>query len=532
MRNPSSPVVASRCQTPAGIGAARRGRGRRYWRLGRWSAGVAAGALWLSFGACTLTGEEFEPALIDRASLVPDAAAPSVGMCRIDTDCTGGNVCRSGACVVAEPSDGGVSAPCSGADCSGGVDLPLAPTCDDGTQNGDEAGIDCGGSCPRGCPIGTACAGDADCREGLFCPVDTSLCATASCSDGVQNGDEAGADCGGSCPGCPDGTVCTLGSDCESGVCAGTCSAPTCDDGVVNQDETGTDCGGSCALGCGSGEGCLIDSDCGEGSFCPPGVLRCTAISCADGVQNGDEVLTDCGGGCAGCPDGSACSVGRDCQSGACTAAVCTAPSCNDRVSNQDETGIDCGGSCAQNCPVGGGCSNGGDCQTGVCGGAGCDEALDRCCQAPSCNDGVSNGSETAVDCGNNACGPCPLGSPCTADGQCALAFCQQGQCRNPGTCTDGNRNGRETDIDCGGNRCPACGDRAGCAQDADCANQNCDASGVCNSCGDGVQDGTETAVDCGGADLACPRCSAGQACGSNDDCAAGVLCIAGLCNG
>ncbi len=49
---------------------------------------------------------------------------------------------------------------------------------------------------------------------------------TASCNDGVQNGDETGVDCGGSCDPC----------------------APTasCDDGVQNGNETGVDCGGSC----------------------------------------------------------------------------------------------------------------------------------------------------------------------------------------------------------------------------------------------------------------------------------------------
>ncbi len=45
----------------------------------------------------------------------------------------------------------------------------------------------------------------------------------STCSDGIQNGDETGVDCGGSCNACP-----------------------TCSDGIQNQDETGVDCGGSC----------------------------------------------------------------------------------------------------------------------------------------------------------------------------------------------------------------------------------------------------------------------------------------------
>lgn len=50
----------------------------------------------------------------------------------------------------------------------------------------------------------------------------TAPCGPASCTDGIQNGDETGVDCGGSsCPACP-----------------------TCSDGIQNGDETGVDCGG------------------------------------------------------------------------------------------------------------------------------------------------------------------------------------------------------------------------------------------------------------------------------------------------
>lgn len=64
----------------------------------------------------------------------------------------------------------------------GEVDPPT-PTCDDGIQNGDETGIDCGGSC-------------APCES------------TPSCDDGVQNGQETGIDCGGpDCAPCEEGCV-------------------------------------------------------------------------------------------------------------------------------------------------------------------------------------------------------------------------------------------------------------------------------------------------------------------------------------
>jgi len=70
------------------------------------------------------------------------------------------------------------------------------------------------------------------------------------CSDEVQNQDETGVDCGGSCKACP-----------------------TCKDGIQNQDETGTDCGGSCA----------------------------PCATCKDEIQNQDETGIDCGGSCGAC---------------------------------------------------------------------------------------------------------------------------------------------------------------------------------------------------------------------------------------
>ena len=90
------------------------------------------------------------------------------------------------------------------AGCNETCDNP-PPTCNDGIQNGDETGVDCGGSCPN-------------------------TCNPPTCNDGIQNGDETGVDCGGSCP--------------------NTCNPPTCNDGIQNGDETGVDCGGSCPNTC------------------------------------------------------------------------------------------------------------------------------------------------------------------------------------------------------------------------------------------------------------------------------------------
>lgn len=105
-----------------------------------------------------------------------------------------------------DPNGSGlVSLPGSDDPCGG------PPTCTDGVQNGDEEGIDCGGATCPACPEPT-------------------------CTDGIQNGDETGVDCGGAtCPACP-----------------------TCTDGVQNGDEIGVDCGGADCPACPCNDGALV----------------------------------------------------------------------------------------------------------------------------------------------------------------------------------------------------------------------------------------------------------------------------------
>jgi hypothetical protein len=85
------------------------------------------------------------------------------------------------------------------------------------------------------------------------------------------------------------------------------------------------------------------------------------------------------------------------------------APTCTDGVKNGTETDIDCGGSCTTKCDAGRGCDKPEDCSTGVC-------TMGKCAAA-ACDDGVKNGTETDVDCGGN-CGPCPEPFVATTDVQ------------------------------------------------------------------------------------------------------------------
>src|SRR5581483_11242975 len=75
----------------------------------------------------------------------------------------------------------------------------------------------------------------------------------------------------------------------------------TCSDGVTNGNETDVDCGGSCSA-CALGKMCKLDGDCGTGHYCHATMNQCVADPCADGKKDGAETAVDCGGGsCGGC---------------------------------------------------------------------------------------------------------------------------------------------------------------------------------------------------------------------------------------
>jgi hypothetical protein len=447
---------------------------RRFFRR------IAAGLTLLSsFAGCTLTSEPYEPEELGQ-TLNPNANAGAPG------DVTG------------EPSGGA----CNPESQLVGCEIELAPP-------------------------GTACASDLDC-ESLACV--GGSCAIATCDDGRRNGREPGVDCGATCPRACSMGACESDGDCESGRCAGAlCQPANCDDGVANQGEAGVDCAGPCAARCDVGDACSQASDCADGLFCPEATRRCTIVSCQDQIQNEGEVATDCGGGsCPGCPPGTPCTANTDCATGVCGEdGVCATATCTDGVKNQSETAADCGAACP-GCTTGQACESSVDCQSGVCRSGGCDPGVERCCQAPSCDDGVQNGGEPSIDCGNAGCGLCPLNNPCTQNGQCASGACVGGSCQL-GPCADGVTNGSETDTDCGGENpaCERCAPGDTCARNQDCASGSC-LDGQCAACADGVRNGNETDRDCGGS---CGACEPGEECNIDTDCQSGA-CQDGRCCG
>ena len=194
---------------------------------------------------------------------------------------------------------------------------------------------------------------------------------TPTCSDGVQNGNETGVDCGGSdCAPCstacndnevnvsitfdnyPEETAWTLKNASGTTVATGSYSTANADGSTVNEtyclpdgcyDFVITDAYGDgicCSYGNGSYTvtsgsttlalgGTFTNSD--ATNFC---LGSGPAPTCTDGIQNGNETGVDCGG-----PDCAPCVV---------------PPTCTDGIQNGDETGVDCGGSNCAPCSTGG----------------------------------------------------------------------------------------------------------------------------------------------------------------------------------
>jgi hypothetical protein len=142
-------------------------------------------------------------------------------------------------------------------------------------------------------------------------------------------------------------------------------------------------------------------------------------------VKSGHETDVNCGGdACAACDNGKHCLKSSDCKSGVCSGSVdpvCQAPACNDGITNGSETDLDCGGACASPCADGQMCGVAGDCESGVCAG--------EICQVPTCGDGVKNGGEPAIDCGGACALKCEIGTPCVVGGDCQSKNCAMNLC-------------------------------------------------------------------------------------------------------
>ncbi|MEZ4269292.1 MAG: hypothetical protein R3F39_23285 [Myxococcota bacterium] len=415
-----------------------------------------------------------------------------------------------------------------------------------------ETDVDCGGDCPAPCVLTQRCKVNRDCAKGSYC-IPPGVCDENHCLDGVLSGSETATDCGGQkCAekgaACGLGRRCIENRDCASGLCAkgravapdsgaGFCVDDPCLDNQVSPGECGRDCGGPCAK-CKNGAACSIGSECASGVS---NGYSCALSTCANLKIDGTETDIDCGGGllCYRCAPGKRCLANSDCSAAApvCdpdpadpTRKVCSKAQClNELAENPPlETDIDCGGICHEKCIADEGCSSYADCALGL----DCKPGA-QICAAPTCDDGWKARLEGDVDCGKGCDTKCALGQTCGLAKDCASGICTGGHCVAT-DCFDHLKNGDESDVDCGGSCTRRCAADKVCGISGDCESNNCVGT-VCAAatCADAVTNGNESDVDCGGG---CSGCDTGGDCRSAGDCESAVCgaartCVAPTCD-
>ncbi len=365
---------------------------------------------------------------------------PNTSLCNDNSACTDFDQCTNGVCIgVAKVGGCSDANPCTDDSCdatSGCVHLANSATCSDGNActNGDFCQA---GQCAPGINECT-CAQDVDCKakeDGnacngtLFC--DTSAvpfqcqvkvstivactpssnpCATTACVPATGACVDSAVTDGTTCD--ADGNVCTVGDACSSGTCT---AGPTtiCNDGNVCTDDA-CDSKIGCiktanTAPCSDGNACTVADQCQGGACVSGSAITCQTIVCQSDIcdpTTGQCVASPILGPC---DDGSPCTVGDFCQSGACQSGTPTqcmsATKCATGVCEPTT------GNCAFTQVV---CDDGNPCTIDSC------ASTTGCVFTPkSCDD---NNACTVDTCDGNtgACVTTPLncddGNVCTAD--------------------------------------------------------------------------------------------------------------------
>lgn len=196
-------------------------------------------------------------------------------------------------------------------------DVCVPAHCQDGQVSGDEVGKDCGGSCgvcvnnkPVGdkdyCTIGLPCSqgqgdcdADAQCQPGLICkdnngaqfglPANYDVCVADTCRNGVQDGDEAGIDCGG--PTC-------------GGTCSGGVMPPATECLIISEYVEGSSNNKALELlNCGN-----VDVDLSQYSLClySNAATTCTPVALSGTLSSGQTHVT--------CNTSSVAAIKANCQ--------------------------------------------------------------------------------------------------------------------------------------------------------------------------------------------------------------------------
>ncbi|MBS1266907.1 MAG: hypothetical protein MAG795_00876 [Candidatus Woesearchaeota archaeon] len=407
----------------------------------------------------------------------------------------------------------------------------VKPLCTDGKQNGDETGLDCGGSCPACSTEPKVCGDDEVNRPKEDC--DGSDLEGKECSD-FDDYDE--------------GFVLSCKSDCtfDFSECQG--PGEECGDNVVNQmteDCDGSDLKGLNCQDFGYNGGSLSCKDC---EFDTSSCTSPRNDFCGDGDKNRDieecdspDLVSkecsdfddyilgdlDCTSDCLF--DTTDCSGIDDKKCGDDDVNQITEVCDGDDLNNRDcqyfgyAVGtLSCKTSCEYDFT---GCvTKEVNCNDNDDCESGFCHPASNICMNPSCSDGFENQHETDVDCGGACSTKCKAGKGCENDYDCETRYCNQRTGKCEGTTTDHCSNnqldqGKESDIDCGID-CEPCKTGSICETSEDCD------SGVCEdneckqaTCEDGVKNKAESDIDCGGL---CSGCAENKKCFTDSDCLSG----------
>jgi hypothetical protein len=307
--------------------------------------------------------------------VAPDVDPNNCGGC--GTQCTGGEICAAGQCVVACP---GTQTECGG----GCFDL--------------DASLQHCGECGNACDTGELCVNGA-CE--LACPPGLLEC-NGACTDPSTDPQHCG-ECDAPCEG---------DEVCSSGSCLLACpSALTdCNGGCFDLDSSPTNCG-ECGNACGTGEYCAAGT-CTGITTCP--LTDCDGL-CVDTFSDPQN--------CGVC--GNACDFSQYCAAGICTTpGTCPLTDCDGLCVDTDTNPYHCG-ACGNACsatapntvPVCASGSCGVVCATGWsdCDGSrfnGCENPTPTCIEL-DCSDAIDDDGDGLIDCNDSDCSADPVCVAC-----------------------------------------------------------------------------------------------------------------------
>jgi hypothetical protein len=275
-------------------------------------------------GTCVLPTDDGNPCTIERCLGGNPVNAPAAQGTPIDDDIIGdckGRQCDGKGDIKVVNLDSDVPPPdkdCFVYQCSNGQKMEV-PACMTGVCTGASKCV--------------ACVQDADCKNGEYCFENDCF----DCTDGTQNGDEKGVDCGGDhCKKC-NGDACQSAAECKDGFCAdGVCCNSACTEPCKSCNLMGSPAGTCTSIPEFGSDSSYTSPTTGETIVCLAADGQACSSSGACLLLAGGTCTknADCiSGTCGTTPNGMICKgkpgepCGADntiCASGKCSSGKCT----------------------------------------------------------------------------------------------------------------------------------------------------------------------------------------------------------------